>query len=52
MDRQRTYRGSTFDVGWVRGTLIYNNSPLSSTKDLFELGPYHYYSNENPVHYI
>ena len=28
--RQQTYRGSSYNVGWMRGMLVYNNS-LSMT---------------------
>jgi hypothetical protein len=39
MNQQQTYRGSSFYVGWMRGTLIYKNSisPMTSYITLLKL---------------
>lgn len=39
MNGQQTYRRSSFDVGWMRGTLVYNN-PQSSCQLWLSAGPF------------
>ena len=50
MNRQQTYRGSSFHIGWMRGTLEYDTSlSLKWTSLIIPISACYYYELHNAI---